>query len=108
VVSRTVTRYVDTRDIYYVEADADDTLVRTRRRTRYRSREPLREVEARLPAPPFFRCHQSFIVNLEHVRELRSRGERDHELKLAPPVNAIIPVARQRLAAFRRAMESKR
>ena len=64
-------------------------------------------LERRLPSPPFFRCHQSFVVNLRHVRELRSRGGRDHELKLAPPVNKVIPIARSRLAGFRRAIEGR-
>ena len=32
--------------------------------------EKLDDVEARLPSPPFLRCHRSFIVNLNHVRNI--------------------------------------
>ena len=99
-----VTRYVRFDEVYYLEADRDDTLIRTRSRRRYRSVETMGDLEQHLSAPPFFRCHKGFIVNLERVRELRRRGDRDHELKLDPPVNTVIPLARGRLAAFRRAM----
>jgi DNA-binding LytR/AlgR family response regulator len=82
--------------IYYVEAEGDDSIVRTARRRRYRHVEPLEEVEARLPSPPFFRIHRSYIVNLNRVMELRTRNDRDYEVKMDPPVNKVLPVSRGR------------
>lgn len=84
--------------IYYIEAEGDDSLVRTARKKVYPHIEPLDEVEARLPSPPFFRIHRSYIVNLDRVLELRARGERDYELKMDPPVNKVLPVSRRRYA----------
>ena len=83
--------------IFYVEAEADDTLIRTARKKRYRHSERLDQVESRLPSPPFFRIHRSYVVNLNRVLELRSRGENEWELKMDPPVNKVLPVSRRRL-----------
>ena len=82
--------------IFYVEAQGDDSLIRTARVKLFRHVEPLEEVEARLPSPPFFRIHRSYIVNLNRVLELRLRGGRDYEVKMDPPVNKVLPVSRDR------------
>ena len=82
--------------IFYIEAEGDDCLLRTARAKLYRHIEPLEEVEPRLPSPPFFRIHRSYIVNLNRVMELRLRGERDYEVKMDPPVNKALPVGRDR------------
>ena len=82
--------------IFYIEADGDDSLVRTARRKLYRHTGRLEEVESLLPSLPFFRIHRSYIVNLDRVYELRSRGPADHELKLDPPVNKVLPISRRR------------
>ncbi|MFV2044357.1 MAG: LytTR family DNA-binding domain-containing protein, partial [Anaerolineales bacterium] len=66
--------FIDREDVYYIEAEGDDSLIRTARRKRYAHVEPLETVEGRLPSPPFFRIHRSYIVNLDRVYELRSRG----------------------------------
>ena len=94
--------FLDLREIYYIEAEHDDCLFRTARKRRYRHIEPLNEVEARLPSPPFFRIHRSYIVNLNRARELRARGERDSEIKLDPPVNKVLPVSRTAYSKLRK------
>lgn len=65
---------LDREDIYYVEAEGDDSLIRTARKKRYPHVEPLETIESRLPSPPFFRIHRSYIVNLDRVYELRRAG----------------------------------
>ena len=87
--------------IYYIEAEGDDTLVRAARKNIYRHVEPLEEVEDRLPSPPFFRIHRSYIVNLNRVYELRSRGDGEWEVKMDPPVNKVLPVSRRRMDELR-------
>ena len=87
--------------IFYVEAEADDSLIRTARKKRYRHSERLDRVESRLPSPPFFRIHRSYVVNLNRVLELRSRGDDEWELKMDPPVNKVLPVSRRRLSDLR-------
>jgi two-component system LytT family response regulator/two-component system response regulator LytT len=88
-------------EVYYLQAREHDSLVRTARRGPYRSSMRLPALEKRLPTPPFFRCHESYLVNLARVRMIVKRG-RDLRLRLDPPVNKLIPVARARAAALRR------
>lgn len=87
--------------IFYVEAEADDSMFRTARKKRYRHSERLDQVEGRLASPPFFRIHRSYVVNLNRVFELRSRGDDEWELKMDPPVNKVLPVSRRRLRDLR-------
>ena len=73
---------LDRDDVFYVEAEGDDSFLRTARKKLYKHIEPLEEVEDRLPSPPFFRIHRSYIVNLDRVYELRSRGDGEWEVKM--------------------------
>jgi DNA-binding LytR/AlgR family response regulator len=82
--------------IFYIEAEGDDSLIRIARKNHHKHVEPLDEVEARFPSPPFFRIHRSYLVNLDRVLELRLRGERDYEVKMDPPVKKVLSVSRDR------------
>ena len=92
---------LDRDDIYYIEAEGDDSLVRTARRKRYPHVEPLVTVEGHLPSVPFFRIHRSYIVNLDRVYQLRARGDGEWEVKMDPPVNKVLPVSRRRMEELR-------
>lgn len=49
--------------------------------------------------------HREHAVNIAHVRLLRLQTDgRDWELKLEPPVNSVLPIARDRLASLRAAL----
>jgi DNA-binding LytR/AlgR family response regulator len=54
----------------------------------------------RVPPGVFVLIHRALAVNVERVAEVRRRGERDWELRLEPPVNRILPVARGRAEAL--------
>ena len=83
--------------IFYLEAKEGDTLIRTRRKKTYRSVQRLHELAKKLPAPAFVQCHREYIVNLNRVQALTPRSSRDWDLRLDPPVNRRIPIARNRL-----------
>lgn len=88
-------------DIYYLEADGGDTLVRLRGKERLRDVRRLAELEELLTAVGFVRTYRSFVVNPGRVRELRPRREsRGWELVLDPPVNKILPVSEDRVEAL--------
>ena len=93
---------IELESIYYLEARGDDTFIRTRRKKRYRSVEPLNAIANRLPKTPFVRCHREFIVNLDRVSALIPRTSRDYDFKLDPPVNRRIPIARNRINNVRK------
>jgi DNA-binding LytR/AlgR family response regulator len=88
--------------IFYLEARGEDTLIRTKRKKPYKSVQRLGELSKKLPAPAFVRCHREYIVNLNRVRSLTPRKTRDYDLRLDPPVNRRIPVARDRLEEIRK------
>jgi DNA-binding LytR/AlgR family response regulator len=92
---------IDPDEIFFVEATEDDTSVRTRRAQRIQDVRTLRELEAILGQWGFVRTHRNYLVNPDHVRQIRLRpGSRDWELKLDPPVNRVLPVSRSALAAL--------
>jgi DNA-binding LytR/AlgR family response regulator len=92
---------IDPDDIYFVEATGDDTRVRTRGARALQDVRPIGEIEPLLLKQGFLRIHRNALVNPAHVREVRRRpkGE-DWELQLDPPVNLVLPVSRDALAAL--------
>ena len=84
---------IEIESIFYIEAEGGDTVLKTRRKRLYRSKEHMSEVEKRVRFP-FFRCHRSFIVNLNRIRAIEKRG-RDYQFRLDPPVNTLIPLSRK-------------
>ena len=87
--------------VFFMEATGDDTSVRTRSARRLKDVRTLGELEPILRQWGFVRTHRNYIVNPNHVRQIRLRPEsRDWELKLAPPVNRVLPVSRSALAAL--------
>jgi DNA-binding LytR/AlgR family response regulator len=96
---RVVKRAVDPADVFFLEADGGDTLVRLRGATRLRDVRRLAAVAPLFEPFGFLEIHRSYAVNLRRVRELRPRGDGDDwEVKLEPPVNRVLPVARDALA----------
>jgi DNA-binding LytR/AlgR family response regulator len=88
--------------IFYLEARGENTLIRTRRKKPYKSVQRMGELANKLPAPAFIRCHREYIVNLNRVRVLTPRDSRDYDLRLDPPVNTRLPIARKRLETIRK------
>jgi len=88
-------------EIFLLQARGDETELRTRGRRRLRDLRALGEVIERLPPGTFLQIHRSMAVNVDRVTEIRRRPNgRDWELRLEPPVNRVLPVARRRLAAL--------
>lgn len=88
--------------IFYLEAQGENTLIRTKRKKPYKSVQRLGELAKQLPSPAFVRCHREYIFNLNRVRSITPRKSRDYDLRLDPPVNRRIPIARNRLENIRK------
>lgn len=85
---------VDPVEIYYIEAEGDDTLVRFRGKQRTRDIRLLTEMESALGRFGFVRIHRGYLVNAARVKEIRRREDgRYWELVLDPPVNRVLPVS---------------
>jgi DNA-binding LytR/AlgR family response regulator len=88
---------LDPAEIFLLEAEGDETVVRTRGRRPLRDVRSLGEVLRHVPRGVFLLVHRAAAVNVDRVAEVRRRpGERDWELRLEPPVNRVLPVARGR------------
>lgn len=92
---------VEPDEVFYLEADGDETELRTRGRRRLRDVRSLTQVTAQFPEDLFVLVHRSTAVNIDRVDEVRRRpNRRDWELRLEPPVNRVLPIARLRLRAL--------
>ena len=92
---------IDPDDIFFLEATEDDTSVRSRSARRLRDVRTMGELAPILRRWGFVRTHRNYIVNPNHVRQVRLRsGRKDWELKLDPPVNRVLPVSRSALATL--------
>ena len=56
-------------EVIAFEADAEVVYVRTAKH-RYYARQTLKELEQRLPSPPFRRVHRKTIINTDHIRRV--------------------------------------
>ena len=89
---------VEPEEVFFLHAVGDETEVRTRGRRRLRDVRSLGEVVALFPTGLFVQVHRSYAVNADRVAEVRLRSTtRDWEVKLEPPVNRVLPVARGRV-----------
>jgi DNA-binding LytR/AlgR family response regulator len=96
-----VRRVIDASSIYYVEAVRGDTVVRRRPRRPLKDLRKLGVVMKSWKNAGLVRVHRNHAVNPEHVLEIRRRpAGRNWELRLAPPVNRVLPVARPYLKAL--------
>jgi DNA-binding LytR/AlgR family response regulator len=89
---------VDPDDVFFVEAAGDDSRIRTRGGRVVQDVRPIGELARVLAPHGFVRIHRNHLVNPAHVRLVRRRdGSADWEVRLAPPVNTVLPVSRAAL-----------
>jgi len=88
--------------IYYAEAHEKMTFVYTRRES-YVMPMNISEFCSKLPASHFFRCHRSFCVNLNKIREIEPWFNNTYILRLKD-LEFEIPVSRSKVKEFRQLM----
>ncbi|MGO4374916.1 LytTR family DNA-binding domain-containing protein, partial [Paenibacillus sp. MCAF20] len=57
----------------------------------------LTELEQRLANFGFFRCHRSYIVNLQKIREIITWTKNSYSLRLITGKDAVVPLSRSKL-----------
>ena len=106
-ISRSEHRVLDPDDVYYLRARGGETEVRLRSRKPLVDVRPIGEVAPLLEPFGFVRIHREHAVNVARIRLLRQQADgRDWELKLEPPVNKVLSIARDRLASLRTVLSS--
>ena len=89
-------------DIYYAEAHEKMTFVYTKRES-YVMPMNITEFCSKLPPSHFFRCHRSFCVNLNKIREIEPWFNNTYILRLRD-LEFQVPVSRSKVKEFRQIM----
>lgn len=88
-------------EIDYIESVNSMALVHVGGET-YNCALTLAELEERLQHFGFFRCHRSYIVNLQKVRELVTWTKNSYSLRLTTGQDSIVPLSRTKLAELKK------
>lgn len=90
-------------DIYYAEAHEKMTFVYTKRES-YVMPMNITEFCSKLPPAHFFRCHRSYCVNLDKIREIEPWFNNTYILRLRD-LDFQVPVSRSKVKEFRQLMD---
>jgi two-component system, LytTR family, response regulator LytT len=88
-------------DILFCQADGATVTARTIKRETLPLRFSLQDLETRFPNGPFARVHKSFLVNLEHVRQVEPFFSGSYRLLLSDE-SSRVPLSRQYAKVLRK------
>lgn len=74
--------FVDLNDILLVQREDRSTVLYTRGERRFITGDSLADMEERLPGNVFFRCHKSYIINLNHIKDITPYGRWTYVVRL--------------------------
>ena len=74
--------FVSTQDIVLVQREDRSTVIYTASGERYVTGDSLSETEARLDPSVFFRCHKSYIINLNYISNITPYGRWTYVVRL--------------------------
>lgn len=74
--------FVDLRDVLLVQREDRSTVLYTSDGERYVTGDSLAEMEERLNSDAFFRCHKSYIINLNHIKDITPYGRWTYVVRL--------------------------
>jgi len=74
--------FINLKDILLVQREDRATVLYTVDDGRYVTNDTLSEMEERLPADVFFRCHKSYIINLNHIKDITPYGRWTYVVRL--------------------------
>ena len=75
--------FVSMNDILLVHREDRSTVIYTAGGGRYVTGDSLAETEARLDPAVFFRCHKSYIINLNHISHITPYGRWTYIVRLS-------------------------
>lgn len=74
--------FIDLNDILLVQREDRATVLYTKDDDRFVTGDSLAEMEERLPEDVFFRCHKSYIINLNHIKDITPYGRWTYVVRL--------------------------
>jgi len=93
---------LEANDIYYCEAHKHDVCVYTKDKC-FKVASSISDFHKKLRQDCFFRCHRSYIVNIDKITEIIPWFNNTYMLKLKG-LDAEIPVSRQNILLFKKLM----
>ena len=95
---------LDPEDIIFASVDGRSTIIRSRKGDFYTSFN-LVELEEKLKSNHFFRCHRSYLVNLNEINEIDNGINGTYDIVLNGYQKEKIPVSRNNAQIFRNLMD---
>jgi len=86
----------DPPEIDYIESQDGKTMIVINDES-YRLDSTLAEIEKKLEVYGFYRCHRSYIVNLQKVREIITWSKNTYSLRINNKIQSTIPLSRTKL-----------
>ena len=74
--------FVNLNDVLLVQREDRTTVIYTADGGRYVTSDSLSDMEQRLPQDAFFRCHKSYIINLNHIKDISPYGRWTYVVRL--------------------------
>ena len=74
--------FIDLKDILLVQREDRATVIYTIEDGRYVTNDSLAEMEERLQSDAFFRCHKSYIINLNQIKDITPYGRWTYVVRL--------------------------
>lgn len=91
-------------DILYVEAEEGRTLLHTLN-GRMQTQFTMSDLDDRLNRSGFFRAHRSFLVNLQHVKEVIPYTRNAYTLRLEDDANTEIPLSKSAASELKKLLD---
>ncbi|MDP4084754.1 MAG: LytTR family DNA-binding domain-containing protein [Bacillota bacterium] len=85
--------YLSPKDIFFIEKEGREVIIHTESE-KIKALFTLSELYEKLEAYSFFRTHKSYLVNLEHVKELRAWFSGSYNLIMNDRDHSEVPVSR--------------
>ncbi|MEW9124079.1 MAG: LytTR family DNA-binding domain-containing protein [Thermotaleaceae bacterium] len=93
---------VNIEDIYYCKANEHEVFI-VEKENQYKITSTISAFYKKLPHEKFFRCHRSYIVNLDKISEIIPWFNNTYMLKLQG-IEDEVPVSRQNISTFKQLM----
>jgi two-component system LytT family response regulator len=90
---------INMNDIYYCKANEHEVFIYTKT-DEYKITSSISELYRKLPQESFFKCHRSYIVNIDKITEIIPWFNNTYVLRLKG-IDAEVPVSRQNISQFK-------
>ncbi|MDX8046513.1 LytTR family DNA-binding domain-containing protein [Gracilibacillus sp. S3-1-1] len=90
----------DPQEIDYIESKNGQSILFTRGEG-FSTGLTLKELELQLQSQGFFRCHRSYIVNLQKIREVITWTRNSYSLSLIDKKSSEVPLSKSKLAKLK-------